>query len=85
MLLSGIMSFIPFIKDIVTPFLAAAFFIYVPWAMVASLHGIWKLGTVFSPFSCVALLLSSIGVLFVASGFLAIKDYILYGHKLGKM
>ncbi|MDE7191161.1 MAG: hypothetical protein K2O35_01630 [Clostridia bacterium] len=91
MLACGILSFIPFVKDIITPFMAGAFFIVMPWGLVSTLHGEWGLGegfkvfTVFSPFSCFAVVLSSVSVLFIANGVIAIMDYIRYGHKLGKM
>ena len=91
MIAGGILSFIPFVKDIVMPFMAALFFIVIPWELVGTLHRLWNLGegfkvyTVFSPFSCMALLLSYVSVLFIVSGIKAIKEYKLYGHKLDSM
>ncbi|MDE7208974.1 MAG: hypothetical protein K2O31_03750 [Clostridia bacterium] len=91
MILCGIFSFIPFVKDIITPLMAAAFFIVIPWGLTGLLHEVWHFGeginayTIFSPFSCVALVLSSISVLFVVTAIMAIIDYIRYGHKLGKI
>ena len=90
LLLCGAFSFVPFVKDIVMPFTATAFLIYFPWGMVGALHDAWELGkgfkayTVFSPFSCIAVFVSSLALLFIASGISALKDYILYGHKLDK-
>lgn len=87
----GSLSFIPFVKDIATPLAGAGMFVVVPWWLALTLHEVMGIAKgikallYLSPFTCMAVFLSSFGILFVASGVKAIMDYIRYGHKLGKL